>query len=91
MNKLATESEKNAAIAAMARGDFGQIRHLVDHLEAKMEALKEERPLPQVSTLSTEGVEPVEPLAPDAKSADVKEAVAVLQERFNQLIKKLKG
>lgn len=94
MTDFNRDSERQAAIAAIGRGELQQISHLFDETKQLADAIEELKGQAVSASAATsksgEPVEDVDIVESDAKAADVRSAVQDLGERFNQLLKSLR-
>lgn len=94
MTTFERDSERQAAIAAIGRGELQQISRLFDETKQLADAIEELKGQAVSASAATskqgESVEDVDIVENDAKAADVRSAVQDLGERFNQLLKSLR-
>lgn len=98
MSSFATQSERQSAIAAIARGELTQARVIFDeleHLENRLEKVEKgsQGPVQVSSSVSDElkSVLSIVPPADYAKAADIREVVVELVETVNQILNVLKN
>ncbi len=94
MTDFNRDSERQAAIAAIGRGELQQISRLFDETKQLADAFEELKgqavSASAAKSKQGESVEDVDIVENDAKAADVRSAVQDLGERFNQLLKSLR-
>lgn len=97
MTDFDKKSERQSAIAAIARGELTQIQYIFrenEELEsriAELEGRGKSDSAPGHVHPRLDGIDPVEEVAFDAKLVDVRDSLIELQGRFNDLLKALKG